>query len=81
MTRARGGSGVAASSGGSSGGGPTVPSSVVHALQTLELGGLDVVVADQLAEIPHPSSPSSSSARRRSADRVRVLTVPSGTFT
>ena len=48
--------------------------------EALELRGLDVV-ADQLAEVLHRSSSSSSSASRRSAERVRVLTVPSGMLT
>ena len=55
----------------------------MDALELLALGRLEVV-ADEILEIgllavlAHRRSSPSSSARRRSADRVRVLTVPSG---
>ena len=56
---------------------------VVHALQARGLLGAEVVAAGELVEgraVAHPSSSSSSTARRPSAARVRVLTVPSGMF-
>jgi hypothetical protein len=54
---------------------------VVHAVQALALGRRHVL-ADELAEVraAHPSSPSRRSASRPRPLRVRVFTVPSGTF-
>ena len=55
----------------------------VDALELVALGRIEVV-ADEIVEIgvlavlAHRRSSPSSSARRRSADRVRVFTVPSG---
>ena len=53
---------------------------VVDALQAFPLRGREVV-SDEVAEVrwpAHESSPSRTSAKRDSALRVRVLTVPSG---
>src|SRR5439155_25821874 len=55
---------------------------VVRAAQALALGGRHVL-PDELAEVgraAHSSSPSSGSASRPRPLRVRVFTVPSGTF-
>ena len=65
---------------GSSGGASTESSSVVHAPQPLALRGIFDVADEVVEAVAHRSSSSSRSARRASALRVRVLTVPSGTF-
>src|SRR5205823_14730943 len=55
---------------------------VVHAVQALALARRHVL-ADELAEVgraAHSSSPSRRSASRPRPLRVRVFTVPSGTF-
>ena len=72
--------GPASISGESSGGGPASTQHVVHGAQAGALRGVDLG-ADQLVEVRraiHENSPSNRSARRASALRVRVFTVPSG---